>query len=176
MTSNIVPPRIAFAVRQLRARPTDRILEIGCGTGVAAGVIAASLTSGHLTAIDRSAHAVASARARLARWMAAVTARVRRTALADADFVADSFDRALAVNVNQFWIDPQAELAVLAGAIRRNGMLCLVNQPPSPSSAERITTECPAALREQGFDRVRLARESRGTAVLVSISARNARR
>lgn len=174
--ADALPPRIAFAVQQLRARPSDRILEIGCGTGVAAAVIASSLTSGRLTAIDRSAHAVASARGRLAPWIAAGTVRVRRTTLADAEFDADTFDRAFAVNVNVFWLSPHKEMEVLAAAIRRNGMLCLVYQPPSLSSVERVTTECAAALRSAGFDRVRLARASRGTDVLVSISARNARR
>jgi tRNA A58 N-methylase Trm61 len=176
VTSDVIPPRIAFAVQRLAARPSDRILEIGCGTGVAADAIAASLTTGQLTAIDRSAHAIASARARLAPWITAGTVELRRTALADARFGADSFDRALAVNVNVFWIRPRTELAVLAAAIRRNGTLCLVYQPPSPASIERITTHCEAALREHGFDRVRLARESSGKNELVSISARNARR
>ncbi|HSJ63268.1 MAG TPA: class I SAM-dependent methyltransferase [Gemmatimonadaceae bacterium] len=172
----MVPARIAFAVRRLAARPSDRILEIGCGTGVAANVIAASLTTGQLTAIDRSAHAIASARARLAPWIAAGTVVLGRTALADADFEPDAFDRALAVNVNVFWLEPRAELAVLAAAIRRNGTLCLVYEPPSPAAVERITTHGEAALREHGFDRVRLARESSGEDALVSISARNARR
>ena len=41
----------------------SRVLEIGCGPGAAARAVAARLITGHVLAIDRSASAVAQARA-----------------------------------------------------------------------------------------------------------------
>jgi trans-aconitate methyltransferase len=59
-----VPHRIRWAVDLLDIHPDHRILEIGCGPGVAAGLVTERLTTGHLVAIDRSATAVRRATAR----------------------------------------------------------------------------------------------------------------
>jgi protein-L-isoaspartate O-methyltransferase len=55
--------RLAAIVEALPISPQSRVLEIGCGSGVAARAIARRLGSGHVLAIDRSAKAVALARA-----------------------------------------------------------------------------------------------------------------
>jgi cyclopropane fatty-acyl-phospholipid synthase-like methyltransferase len=56
-------PRLAAIVDALPLTPQSRVLEIGCGPGAAARAIAARLDTGHILAIDRSAKAVAQARA-----------------------------------------------------------------------------------------------------------------
>jgi cyclopropane fatty-acyl-phospholipid synthase-like methyltransferase len=56
-------PRLAAVVEALPLTPQSRVLEIGCGSGAAARAIARRLDSGHILAIDRSAKAVAQARA-----------------------------------------------------------------------------------------------------------------
>jgi protein-L-isoaspartate O-methyltransferase len=55
--------RLAAIVAALPLRPDSRVIEIGCGPGAAARAVAARLTTGHVLAIDRSATAVAQARA-----------------------------------------------------------------------------------------------------------------
>ena len=58
----MVPARIAWAVELLDLRPDDRVLEFGCGPGVAAGLVADRLSVvGRIVAVDRSATAVARA-------------------------------------------------------------------------------------------------------------------
>jgi protein-L-isoaspartate O-methyltransferase len=52
-----VPERITWAVEQLDLAPTHRVLEFGCGPGVAAALVAERVTEGSLLAIDRSATA-----------------------------------------------------------------------------------------------------------------------
>jgi SAM-dependent methyltransferase len=49
-----VPDRIAWAVDVLSAGPADRLLEIGCGTGVALELVCDRLGDGQITGIDRS--------------------------------------------------------------------------------------------------------------------------
>jgi SAM-dependent methyltransferase len=56
-------PRLSAIVDALPLSPHSRVLEIGCGPGAAARAIAQRLDTGHILAIDRSAKAVARARA-----------------------------------------------------------------------------------------------------------------
>ncbi|WP_367038528.1 class I SAM-dependent methyltransferase [Streptomyces sp. Je 1-332] len=56
-------PRLAAIVTALPLQPHSRVLEIGCGPGAAARAVASRLTTGHILAIDRSATAIAQARA-----------------------------------------------------------------------------------------------------------------
>lgn len=62
MTNNI-SARLAEIVQALPLRPGMRVLEIGCGPGVAARAVLQRLGRGHVTAIDRSAKAIAQAEA-----------------------------------------------------------------------------------------------------------------
>ncbi len=63
-------PRLAAIVEALPLRPGMRVLEIGCGPGVAARAVFRRIDKGHVLAIDRSpkaiAQAVAGSRAELA--------------------------------------------------------------------------------------------------------------
>lgn len=76
-------PRLAAIVDALPIAPDLRILEVGCGTGAAARVIAARLDTGHILAIDRSAKAVAQARSASAAEIASGRMSVRQCAIED---------------------------------------------------------------------------------------------
>ncbi len=73
-------PRLQAVVEALPLRPHSRVLEIGCGPGAAARAVAARLTTGRVLAIDRSAAAVAQARAAGAELMATGRLDVRQVA------------------------------------------------------------------------------------------------
>lgn len=102
--------RHRWAVEILRVRPDDRVLEIGCGHGVAVALVAERLTgSGRITAIDRSAKMARAARERNRTHLAAGRADVRQVALDRADFPAGSFDKVFAAHVGTLWRGPFAE-------------------------------------------------------------------
>lgn len=61
--STDISPRLADIVAALPLEPHLRVLEIGCGPGVAARAVAAQLETGHILAIDRSAKAIDQLRA-----------------------------------------------------------------------------------------------------------------
>lgn len=116
-----VPPRLAAAVDLVDPAPDARVLEVGCGRGVAAALLLERLPRGRYTGIDRSAVAVAATAARTG------AGEVHTSALAAFRPEPGGFDLALAVNVNVFWTGPaRAELAVLATALRPGGVLHLV--------------------------------------------------
>jgi SAM-dependent methyltransferase len=56
-------PRLAAIVNALPLAPGMRVLEIGCGPGAAAREIARRIHGGYILGIDRSAKAIAQARA-----------------------------------------------------------------------------------------------------------------
>ncbi|QNS04611.1 SAM-dependent methyltransferase [Streptomyces xanthii] len=76
-------PRLAAIVDALPLRPDSRVLEIGCGPGVAARAVAGRLDTGFVLAIDRSATAVEQARRAGAAQIAAGRLAVRRAAAED---------------------------------------------------------------------------------------------
>ena len=76
-------PRLAAVVDALPLTPGARVLEIGCGPGAAARAVAARLTTGHILAIDRSATAVAQARAAAAELIASGRMSVRQNRVED---------------------------------------------------------------------------------------------
>jgi ubiquinone/menaquinone biosynthesis C-methylase UbiE len=58
-----ISPRLAEIVEALPLKPGMRVLEIGCGPGVAARAVVERIGKGHMLAIDRSAKAIAQAKA-----------------------------------------------------------------------------------------------------------------
>jgi SAM-dependent methyltransferase len=118
--SPAIPERIRLAVELVDPRPGEQILEIGCGSGVAAALVAERLESGHLTAIDRSATAVGRTRARTEAFADRVT--VAESTLAG--YLPDrTFDKVFCVNVNVFWTGPaERELEVVSRCLRPGGL------------------------------------------------------
>jgi cyclopropane fatty-acyl-phospholipid synthase-like methyltransferase len=94
-------PRLAAIANALPLAPHSRVLEIGCGPGAAARAVAARLVTGHILAIDRSASAIAQARAAAAEQIAAGRMSVRQVAVEDFVLEADEepYDIVFAVRV-----------------------------------------------------------------------------
>jgi SAM-dependent methyltransferase len=150
--SSLVPARIAWAVELLDVGPDDRILEFGCGPGVAAALVADRLVGGRLTAIDRSATAIERARARTAHHLDAGRVVLEQVALARFSGERDGFDKALGINVNLFWTtSADAECAVLTRVLRPGGVLRLVYAGPQPAGAGGVGPVVEANLRRHGF-------------------------
>lgn len=149
-----IPPRLTWAVEQLAVRPSDRVLEVGCGPGLAASLVCARLAEGHLTAIDRSSTAIDAARRRNSVCIASGKATFLVATLTGADLEAASFDRAYAINVNVFWLEPTAELVALRRVLKRDGFLLLVYHPPAASKVPKIAAVCSRFLHDHGFSRV----------------------
>src|SRR5688572_10376059 len=108
-----MPPKIAdrllWAVEILDVEPNDHLLEIGCGHGAAVSLICERLTTGTITAIDRSQTMIDAASKRNQEWVTAGKATFQAAALKDADFGGTRFNKIFAVNVSLFWTPPANE-------------------------------------------------------------------
>ena len=78
-----VSQRISAFVAALPLHPGMRVLEIGCGPGVAARLIVAEIESAHVFGIDRSAKAIAQARGASAEALAGGLLEFRRVTAED---------------------------------------------------------------------------------------------
>ncbi len=87
------------AVEALGIQPRDRVLELGCGHGVAASLVCEKLIAGgHLVAIDRSPKMIKAALARNADHVAAGRATFLCTAFEKADLEDQRFDKVFGIH------------------------------------------------------------------------------
>jgi ubiquinone/menaquinone biosynthesis C-methylase UbiE len=112
----LISPRLLAMVDALPLREGMRVLEIGCGPGVAAREVARRIGSGHVLAIDRSARAIAQAVAASKREIAAGVLSFRQVAVEVFELAKGEakFDLAFAVRVGALdGRHPELECAAL---------------------------------------------------------------
>ncbi len=113
--------RFVWAVETLAVRPSDRLLEVGCGHGVAVSLVCERLTTGSIVAIDRSPRMIEMAARRNREHLRAGRAVLERVALEDADFGRRRFDKVFAFNVAPFWLDPERALGIVREHLAEGG-------------------------------------------------------
>ena len=144
--------RLVWAVDVLAAEPTDRLLEIGCGPGVAVSLVCEKLDGGSITAIDRSAKMIETARKRNVDHVASGVASFQTASLDQADLGDARFDKIFAINVGLFWRQrPVRELKILRDHLAPEGRLFLFHELPPGSTAPPIAGPLPAVLESGGF-------------------------
>jgi SAM-dependent methyltransferase len=145
--------RFRWAVDTLEVGPTDRLLEVGCGHGVAVSLVCERLTTGTITAIDRSPKMIEMATRRNREHVDAGRAVLEAVALEDADLGERRFEKVFAFNVAPFWLKPEAAL----GAVRENlapegGVYIFWDARHfGPERARDLGDELADRLREGGF-------------------------
>jgi SAM-dependent methyltransferase len=144
--------RLVWAVDTLAVAPHERLLEIGCGHGVAVTLVCEKLGSGHIVAIDRSPKMIDLARKRNADHVAAGKASFQAVALHEADFGQARFDKIFAIHVGVFLRgEPSRELAIIKAHLASGGRLYLVDQPLDARTARATADKLSAVLESHGF-------------------------
>src|SRR5690349_5631204 len=115
--------RFVWAVATLAPDPADRVLEVGCGQGVAVSLVCERLTSGRITAIDRSTKMIEMAARRNREHIAAGRAELRTAALEQADLGDERFDKVFAFNVAPFWLQPKEALGIVGRHLAPDGLV-----------------------------------------------------
>ena len=116
--------RLRGVVDQLAIRPGDRVLEIGCGQGVAAAMVCRLLSTGTLTAIDRSTKMVEAATRRNAVYVATGKAEFLIASLEDMNLGDRRFDLVFAVRVGLFHREPERAHALLRPWLAPDARVC----------------------------------------------------
>jgi cyclopropane fatty-acyl-phospholipid synthase-like methyltransferase len=147
-----VSARLSWAVEQLGVRSGDRVLEVGCGHGVAATLVCARLDSGSFAGIDRSPKMIAMAENRNAPHVA--SGRARFEVARFEDFEGGRFDKLFAVHVALFWREPAMALARVRELLDPGGTLSLFSQAAGwdAAAAQAFTESVGGVLREHGFE------------------------
>jgi SAM-dependent methyltransferase len=150
--------RFVWAVDALDVRPGDHLLEVGCGHGVAVSLLCERLTTGTITAIDRSPKMIEMATRRNREHVDAGRALFEAIALEDADLGDRRFDKVFAFNVAPFWQQPETALGAIRDHLSPDGAVYIFWDARhfAPEGARELGNELADRLREGGFsvDRV----------------------
>jgi ubiquinone/menaquinone biosynthesis C-methylase UbiE len=151
--------RNRWVVSLLDVKPTDRVLEIGFGPGVAIAELGRRVgPSGHIYGVDHSDVMLRHATKRNAAAIRAGRVTLIRASAEDLPPTLDRFDVIFAVNSFAFWTAPVQRLEELRRRLKPGGRIAIASQlrPPGlirdPVLVARERTDL---LRAAGFTQIR---------------------
>jgi len=174
----------SWTVRLLPLPSAARVLDVGCGSGMAIKLIADADTSRRVDGVDRSAEMVEMTKRRNASAVAAGRVNATLGDALDLGFPDATFDAVTAIETFYFWDDPVRGLRECRRVLRPGGWLAVTLEmtreaAESPTLLQKLFgrkftdhsadeglsivagLELTALLREAGFVRTRFAVEPR---------------
>ena len=165
--------RLAWAVETLDVQPEDRVLELGCGHGVAVTLICDRLRGGRVVGLDRSPTMTSAAARRNAAVVASGRAAFLTAALDEAELGEGRFDKVLAVHFPPLLRGrPDRELNIVRSHLAEGGALHLVDQPLLADQGRPTADALVSRLEEHGFAVSSMLIEEVGTGPAICIVAR----
>ncbi len=150
--------RNRWVVSLLDVQPTDRVLEVGFGPGIAVAELSRLVTGGWIIGIDHSEVMVRLATRRNAAAVRAGRVDLRLGSVEALPDLDDPVDKILAVNSMGFWSDPVGRFRALGAKLQPGGRIAIASQPRCPGAStetsERAGEEIVTALRKAGFGRI----------------------
>jgi SAM-dependent methyltransferase len=140
--------RNRWVVSLLDVQPTDRVLEIGFGPGLAIAELARRATRGHVYGIDHSAVMVRQASKRNAAAIRARRVDLLHTPVDRLPPLGEPLDAIVAVNTVGFWPNPAEQLSRLRGLLRPGGRIALASQPRCPGATADTTARAGRELQD----------------------------
>ena len=111
-------PLTRWAIGFMHIQPTDRVLDIGCGGGMAIQLIADIAVDGSVAGVDYSENMVQHARQRNANTIRAGRVEIRHGNVSALPYDDGSFDKVIAVETLYFWPDPVPNLQEVRRVVR----------------------------------------------------------
>lgn len=151
--------RSRWAVGLLDVQPADRVLELGCGPGVAIAALASRAIDGLVVGVDHSAVMIRQAGRRNAAAVRAGRVRLVHAGVERMAVAGGPFDAALAVNNASMWPEPVARLREIGQLVRPGGRIALVSQPRFPgadaAASAAAAKELAVLLTDAGYEDLR---------------------
>ena len=145
------PQRLQWFSTLLPLRRTDRVLEIGCGSGHLLALLAEQRSVGTLVGIDRSVLQVRNAIRRVGALPDPPTVLHLSLEDAPARFTGAPFSRIVAMNVNVIWTQPEVAGPALHALLAPRGALVFAFEPPTPSGSPSLQVKLARAAALSGF-------------------------
>jgi ubiquinone/menaquinone biosynthesis C-methylase UbiE len=140
--------RNLWVVSLLDVQPTDRVLEIGFGPGLAIAELARRATGGHVYGIDHSDVMARQASKRNATAIRGQRVELLHTSVEELPRFDKPLDAIVAVNSIGFWPDPVRHLRELRGLLRPGGRIALASQPRSAGATADTTARAGRELHD----------------------------
>jgi len=131
--------RNVWAMSLLKLRPTDRVLEIGFGPGIAIQKISEVVTEGVIWGIDHSELMLKQASTRNSEAISKGRVRLLLGTVSRLPSQVGQIDKVLDINSFQFWESPVDDLKKVRACMAPNGIVALVHQPRKPGSTDEET-------------------------------------
>lgn len=147
--------RNGWVVSLLDVQPTDHVLEIGFGPGVAVAELVRA-GAGHVYGIDHSGVMLRQASRRNAAAIRGGRVTLMRASVDGIPAALEGpFDAVLAVNSLGFWPAPAERLAELRRRLKPGGRIAIASQPRCPGAtagtSRKAAREIEDLLRDAGF-------------------------
>jgi ubiquinone/menaquinone biosynthesis C-methylase UbiE len=151
--------RNRWAVSLLDIQPSDRVLEIGFGPGLAIREIARLAVEGYVCGIDHSEVMLRQASRRNARALHSGRVDLRLGSVESLPTFEERFDKILAVNALQFVADPVECFVGLRSLLLGGGRIAIAHQPRCPGATDETSAlrgqRLTAQLAQAGFSDLR---------------------
>lgn len=151
--------RNLWAVSLLDIQPTDPILEIGFGPGVAIERLATLAPLGHVAGIEISATMLGQASQRNAEAIRRGRVELRLGNVAALPYPDATFTKTFSFNSFQFWPDQAAGLAELYRVLQTGGVIAVAMQPrwaKTNAEVQTIGEGIAQQVEAAGFAHIRL--------------------
>lgn len=151
-------------------RPSDRILDVGCGAGGALVLAAEVVGEGNLAGADPTKALAATARKRLPE------ARIEVAPAEDLPFDEGSFNLVWTIASHHHWHDSRSGLREIFRVLEPGGRLLLaehrMRRDGGHGLSEREAERLRVTLGELGFEAVEIRRHGKGRRALIVLAAR----
>jgi ubiquinone/menaquinone biosynthesis C-methylase UbiE len=151
--------RSEWVLSLLDVGETDRVLEVGFGSGRDLERVHRLASEGLAAGIDHSTEMVRMARRRSMAAILAGRSDIREASADCIPFSPETFTKVFAINSVQFWPDRRAAFDEISRVLRPGGLVAIALQPRGASTHELAMENgrsLVAELTEAGFDYVRL--------------------
>jgi ubiquinone/menaquinone biosynthesis C-methylase UbiE len=167
----------AWIVQLLEIQPTDHILEVGCGPGLAIQGLAACAHQGFVAGIDASPLMVQEARKHNASAIKNGRVAIEQGIASALPYPDAAFDKVVAVHVIYFWSDPVATLRELHRVLRPGGVVAIGFRIKEhmPSSTQKAFAQTGATMYPVGEDVAALLADAGFTDIRVEVQPASGR-